>query len=288
MANENAAVTTQWVPMPAQIPGVPAGLEYLTQLDQILIKQTTELFELFTGFETNNKYKIKNSMSQTAYVAGEKSGCCAKLWCGKSRAFEMKIKDNSNREVINIKRPLRCDSCFVPCFLQSVVVTSPITGETLGFVKQKWHPCLPSYSAFWNLCSAPEFDPKILKKTLEIVKQTQILNPLYEVCDANGDAVLNIKGPFCTFSCKCGDVEFPVSSLDGQQIGKISKQWGGIKEAIIDADNFGCTFPLDLDVKVKATLLAAVFLIDFMYFEKTKKDAGDAADGVCCILDMLF
>ena len=50
-----------------------------------------------------------------------------------------------------------------------------------------------------------------------------------------------------------------------------------------DSDNFGVNFPIDLDVKVwyqltynmidylfqvKATLLGATFLIDFMYFEK--------------------
>ena len=73
------------------------------------------------------------------------------------------------------------------------------------------------------------------------------------------------------------------------EVGKISKQWTGVmKEAFTDADNFGVNFPVDLDVKVKskqltgggryilhtnsfqikATLMAAVFLIDFMYFEK--------------------
>jgi len=52
-------------------------------------------------------------------------------------------------------------------------------------------------------------------------------------------------------------------------VGKISKQWSGLgKEVFTDADNFGINFPLDLDVKVKATLLGATFLIDFMYFEK--------------------
>jgi len=53
------------------------------------------------------------------------------------------------------------------------------------------------------------------------------------------------------------------------EVGKISKQWTGVmKEAFTDADNFGVNFPVDLDVKIKATLMAAVFLIDFMYFEK--------------------
>ncbi|KAI8484103.1 Phospholipid scramblase 3 [Branchiostoma belcheri] len=53
------------------------------------------------------------------------------------------------------------------------------------------------------------------------------------------------------------------------QVGKISKQWSGLlKEAFTDADNLGIQFPMDLDVKVKATLLGALFLIDFMFFEQ--------------------
>lgn len=59
-------------------------------------------------------------------------------------------------------------------------------------------------------------------------------------------------------------------SPDGStQVGKISKQWTGLaKEAFTDADNFGITFPIDLDVKMKATLLGAVFLIVSIRCEK--------------------
>lgn len=50
---------------------------------------------------------------------------------------------------------------------------------------------------------------------------------------------------------------------DGKEkVGKITKQWGGfLREAVTDADVFGINFPMDLDVKVKATLLGACFLI---------------------------
>ena len=45
-------------------------------------------------------------------------------------------------------------------------------------------------------------------------------------------------------------------------VGKISKQWGGLaQEWFTKADNFGVNFPVDLDVKVKASLLGALFLI---------------------------
>ncbi|KAH3846350.1 hypothetical protein DPMN_088651 [Dreissena polymorpha] len=34
-----------WMPKPAGIPGCPQGLEYLTQIDQILVKQKIDLLE---------------------------------------------------------------------------------------------------------------------------------------------------------------------------------------------------------------------------------------------------
>ena len=61
---------------------------------------------------------------------------------------------------------------------------------------------------------------------------------------------------------KDGDVE----------IGKISKQWTGfIRENYTDADNFGANFPMDLDVKMKAVVLGAVFLIVNFYFKIISK-----------------
>lgn len=45
-------------------------------------------------------------------------------------------------------------------------------------------------------------------------------------------------------------------------MGKISKQWSGVvREMFTDADFFGITFPMDLDVRMKATMLGACFLI---------------------------
>ena len=66
-------------------------------------------------------------------------------------------------------------------------------------------------------------------------------------------------------------------SADGEtEVGKITKQWSGLgKEAFTDAENFGVSFPIDLDVKMKATLLGALFLIDFMFFEKAKNEESD-------------
>ncbi|XP_044741630.1 phospholipid scramblase 2 [Chrysoperla carnea] len=227
-----------WMHAPQRPVNCPPGLEYLTMIDQLLVHQKVELLEVFTGFETRNKFVIKNSLGQQVYYAVEDSDCCTRNCCGPMRPFDMRIFDNFRNEVIHLNRPLACDSCCFPCCLQSVEVSSP-PGTVIGTVEQNWSLCYPSYS----------------------------------VKNEFGATVLNIEGPLCKFSC-FGDVKFKVMSADGStKVGKISKQWSGlIREGYSDSDNFGITFPLDLDVKVKATLLGACMLIDMMFFEKSNNN----------------
>lgn len=220
---------------PASAPvGVPPGLEYLTQIDQILIHQKVELLEAFLGFETNNEYEIKNSLGQKIYKAKEKNDCCTRNCCGSLRSFDMKIKDTMDREVIRLIRPFRCVSCWCPCCLQEMEVQAP-PGTTVGYVKQDWHPFLPRFS----------------------------------IQGANKETLMKLEGPCFACNC-CGDVNFELKGKDGDKpIGRISKQWTGLlKEVFTDTDNFGIQFPLDMDVKMKAVLMGACFLIDFMFFEK--------------------
>ncbi|EDV26177.1 uncharacterized protein TRIADDRAFT_24205 [Trichoplax adhaerens] len=226
---------------PPSIAGCPPGLEYLTQIDQLLIHQLVELLELFTNWETHNRYMVKNSMGQQVYFAAEQNDCLTLQCCGPLRSFEMSICDNNNREIIHLVRPLRCSCCCCPCCLQELEVQSP-PGTPIGYIEQQW----------------------------------SVIFPEFKILDANRNPVLRIKGPFCPCSC-FGDVNFEVLPLEGETpVGKITKQWSGfLKEAYTDADNFGITFPMDLDVKIKATLLGAVFLIDFMFFEDNQNNRNN-------------
>ncbi|XP_014278608.1 phospholipid scramblase 2 isoform X3 [Halyomorpha halys] len=223
-----------WMSSPQTRPvNCPPGLEYLTTIDQLLVHQKVELLEAFTGFETQNKFTVKNSLGQKVFYAVEDSGCLTRCCCGPWRPFDMKILDNFRNEVIHLYRPLACDSCWFPCCLQKLEVYAPL-GTLAGTIEQEW----------------------------------SILTPQYSVKNAAGDTVLRIEGPFCTFTM-CGDVEFKVLTLDGAVVGKITKQWSGLlREMFTDADYFGITFPMDLDVKIKAVMLGACFLIDYMFFEK--------------------
>uniref|UniRef100_A0A3Q2HYB7 Phospholipid scramblase n=1 Tax=Equus caballus TaxID=9796 RepID=A0A3Q2HYB7_HORSE len=224
-----------WMPAPAPPSDCPPGLEYLSQIDQILVHQQIELLEVITGFETENKYEIKNSFGQMIYFAKEDTDCCTRYCFGPARPFTLRIVNNLGQEVITMQRPLRCNSCFFPCCLQELEIYAP-PGVPIGYVTQMWHPFLPKFT----------------------------------VQNERREDVLKIIGPCIVCRC-CADVEFEVKSLDeANVVGKISKQWGGfLREAYTDADNFGIQFPLDLDVKMKAAMLGACFLIDFMFFESS-------------------
>ncbi|KAL4635867.1 phospholipid scramblase 1-like isoform X1 [Arapaima gigas] len=219
--------------VPQQLSGCPPGLEYLTQIDQLLVHQKVEFAEVLLGYEMNNKYVIKNSAGQQVFFVAEENSCCNRNCCGPMRSFVLHVQDNFDREVLTLTRPLRCGSCCCPCCLQELEVQAP-PGNPIGFIVQDWHLYLPKF-------------------TIQNEKK---------------EPVLKINGPFCQCACY-SDVNFEVLSLDeSTNVGKISKQWtGALREMFTDADNFGINFPMDLDVKIKAVLLGACFLIDFMFFE---------------------
>ncbi|XP_046746997.1 phospholipid scramblase 2 isoform X2 [Diprion similis] len=220
-------------PMPNS--SCPSGLEYLMALDRLMVDQQVELLEAFTGWETANKYVVKDPRGQVVYYVAEESHFCGRMCCGKYRPFNMRIVDVTMKEVISLHRPLQCSSCCFPCCLQEMEVCS--NGVQIGSIAQNWNPIRPSFS----------------------------------ICDASGDSVLSIKGPICM--CSCFDIDFDVLSVDGEhKVGRISKKWSGFaREVFTDSDMFGISFPGDLDVKIKAVLLGACFLIDFMYFEGKSK-----------------
>ena len=109
----------------------------ILQVDHLLVKQKKELLETFLGFEGKNKYKIYNAAGQELYKAKEDTDCCTRNFLGANRPFDLEICDLAENELIHLYRPLRCTSCFFPCFLQVLEVYSP-PGNLIGTVEQEW------------------------------------------------------------------------------------------------------------------------------------------------------
>uniref|UniRef100_A0A914UJH0 Phospholipid scramblase n=1 Tax=Plectus sambesii TaxID=2011161 RepID=A0A914UJH0_9BILA len=219
------------------------GLEYLSVVDRLVVKQQTEMLEVFTGYETGNKYEILNSLGQRVFYAAEDACCCGlclccqkpcKCWknCKKiccmccEREFDITVFNNAGKPKVEVEGP---------------------PGNPIGTVVQNWSICKPQFS----------------------------------IQDVHDETVLKIEGPCITCS-PCGNVEFQLLSKNGEQeVGKVSKNFSGFaQEMFTDADNYGITFPINLPVNEKATVLAACFLIDFMFFEDESGKDGDAP-GMC-------
>ena len=113
-----------------------------------------------------------------------------------------------------------------------------------------------------------------------IKQEWSLFGPKYSILNSQDQKSLTIKGPFRSCDSICaGDIVFRILSSESsglEEIGKISKSWSGeLQETPTDSDVFAITFPENLDVKTKAVLLAACFLIDFMYFTKSKNSPNN-------------
>jgi len=210
------------------------GLGPLSNVSSVLIQQKMSLCEIATGCEVENRFWIKSPEGETLYWAKEHSSLASRLCCGNIRNLSMTIQDQTQKTVIEIDRPLKCMGlccqCAYPKCTQELSVK--VEGGSLGSVEERptwWYQVIYLY-------------------------------------DATGNKVLKVRGRSAFTFC-CDDVEFQVLDTDGNQVGSITKKWRGcLKETISDADNFLLEFG-SLPLSHKVLMIAATFMIDFMFFE---------------------
>ena len=219
------------------IPDCPPGLEPLLGLESVWVKQKVDLMETFLPVETKNSYQITDYKGTQIYVAFEKSNVFGRQLLGTSHPFRMEIIDNYGRMILYVERPWACCEDRVTIHLYD--------GTILGSI------------AHW-CCSCN-----------------------FHVYDLNRTEIFKIEGPPCGCNlCACKLTQdfdvFPVNSK--VPIAQIRKEFAGVmQEMATDADTFGVEFPLNLDARMKAVLIGAVFLIDFTYYETAPQN--NAAKG---------
>jgi len=150
--------------------------------------------------------------------------------------WDIVLKNSYHQDAIHISR---IDGpCTCVCCADSrmeMLVTSP-TGSPIGFVVHEWGS-----------------------------------RPKFSILNAAKEHILKISGPMFV----AGESNFKVNSLNGIQIGNIQRQYDGILKELWNMSNrYSITFPADLEMNMKAVLLAACLTIDIQYFDGRDKNHG--------------
>lgn len=74
--------------------------------NKVIVKQKVEPIEIFTGFETKNRYRIISETGQELLFAYEESNFFAKQFLGMIRPLKMHFIDNSKNEMFSFERKL--------------------------------------------------------------------------------------------------------------------------------------------------------------------------------------
>ncbi|MCX4243470.1 phospholipid scramblase-related protein [Paraliomyxa miuraensis] len=201
-----------------------SNLPVLARASALVIRQQKELLEVFTDFETKNRYAIQLPDGQTAFYAAETGGGAwafiTRSFLKARRPFTMDLLDPTGGMALRLERPWT--------WFFSELHVRDAQGQRLGMIDQRF--------AF--------------------------LSRRFVILDPTGRELAQIHGPLWR------PWTFRILQPDGQEVGRITKKWSGLLvEAFTDADTFGVEMSPGMDARLRPLVLAATFLIDFLYFE---------------------
>ncbi|XP_075427095.1 phospholipid scramblase family member 5-like [Ascaphus truei] len=205
-------------------------LQVLAGAQQFCITSKTKAQGL--SCHPERSYIISTRAAKRLLVAVEDSSCLCLHLCGPARASSLHLCDQTTEEVLRFCRPYRVDVCCLCCCLMVITVFSA-SSNLIGSVQQRW----------------------------------SLFSPSLVVCDSEGTEIMEISGSWSASRCHT-DQEFQVTSRDGRLLAVIWKRWPGFHgDYNMDHDFFGLDISAALSPAEKALLLAATFLLNYMFFE---------------------
>ncbi|XP_049455454.1 phospholipid scramblase family member 5 [Epinephelus fuscoguttatus] len=214
--------------------GGAAGSHFLSVLETVSHIQITARPELQGPQCVPRRiYSIATgSIRSQLFAAVEESSCVCLQCCGPARACSLQGFDCQGQQVFYFERPFRVDACCLGCCLMEMRAFTP-QKHLIGTVHQRW----------------------------------SMFTPLLEVCDSEGASIIRIQGSCCPYRC-FSNQQFQIVSNIGEKIGTIWKKWPGFNdEHNMDHEYFGLEVPLSMESQTKMLLLAATFLLNYMFFE---------------------
>ena len=196
-----------------------------------LVKQKMEEWEMISGWETENAYQLKFGNGYRGF-AKEESNLAHRQFLGSSRPFRMKV---------------------------FVAHPHNKTVTPLLVIKRP-------YKIIGGELEVRDSNKNVIG---HVKKRFSVTSRKFIVTDHSGRECYSLRASHVIGKC------FSIydSKTSGKtEVGRIKKQWSGLlQEMYSDADNFGVEFPPGSTSQEKALLLAATFIIDFLFFENNNK-----------------
>ena len=214
----------------------------LQTADRVFIQPISQDLDLLTHtWHTDRKYRISNEQGAHLFTALEEVRFCSSSCCGKCCAWIYYVLDWKSGVAMLVEKPSRRSSFFSNIYSSAILELSISNGMRYTIRQCSW------------------------KKK----------RPLYYICDSNEVAILSLRDSSCQLhSHSLGTLtEFEMRFMDRsvqlryEKDKEEKKSWFGIiKQRFENKNKIIVSLPVDLDVHLKASMLAAAILLDQYHF----------------------
>jgi len=108
--------------------------------NKLVIRQKIEALEIFTDFETKNKYQIEDKSGNQIFYAYEESGFFTRHFLGSIRPTKIIIIDNNKKPLLTIEKDIH--------FIRANYKIKDPSDNLIGEIKQKKWMMNPSFEVF--------------------------------------------------------------------------------------------------------------------------------------------
>jgi len=266
----------EWVPTPDVACNIP-GLEKLVTVRDLFVKQDIQALEALSGgcCEFNNKYKVLNEDGNLLYNAVEDSDTCCRCCCAPHHTLSVTFTDENEKSVAVLDRPFKCTGCCPALFSCCRSRATVAMGDDMKIRSLVYQPCggggcKPSFDIYTGENISIEMDNEAIENSLT---KTAV-----------------VEGPQCCLGGFCESdflVRSPGENPDESNVyGNIIKVGtknlkDAARELLTDADNFKINFTDEADPMLRATMMAQMVLLDYMFFENEGLFDFGFEDGGC-------
>ena len=217
-----------WISTPRSQMSALSGNHFLGNVEQLEIQQIVDLSTLLGRVERGLQYRVKVPNAETLFLAMESRPASESVRFSCSKF----IRDDHTLNVM--------DQWGEPAFIMKI-------NSRWSYTLTKLRKITVGSS---NLIGTVE-------------ENFSIMGPSFTIYDSGRNPLCSISGPKICGCCMYKEAQFQVISVDGtHQIATLMHQWNNT----LHDYSFLITFPAETDMKLKSLLLAATFLLEYIYF----------------------